>query len=175
MTDIYFVRHGQSTANVEKICAGHTDVALTNEGRKQAKRAAQALVDGAVHIDAVVTSPLRRASETAEIIADAIGIDAKDIVFTDLAIERYRGKYEGRPSSDQHGATEEEYAKMGAESAEEMIGRAHRLREFIDTLDMQSVLVVSHNQFGCVFVATERHEPVERTVNKLPNAHVFKV
>ena len=37
MTTVIFVRHGQSTANLERIFAGHTDAPLTELGHKQAE------------------------------------------------------------------------------------------------------------------------------------------
>lgn len=65
---LVLVRHGQSTYNVEGRLPGQIEgIALTDEGRRQAHRAAVAL--SALPIDTVVTSPLERARETAEIIA----------------------------------------------------------------------------------------------------------
>lgn len=175
MTDIYFVRHGQSVANANKTCAGCTDVELTELGRTQALEAGAELARSGVVIDRIVTSPLKRARETAECIADAIGVKRENIVITDLARERNFGRYEGELLAARRGATKEEYAKMGVESVEAMIDRSRQLREFIEDLSVGSVLVASHNQFGCVFVATERGEPIEIVVNKLPNAQVFKI
>ncbi len=176
-TDIYFVRHGESTANKDKICAGYTDVELTQLGERQADQAGDELAQSGVKIDKIISSPLKRAYNTAIAIAKKIDYDPDDIVISDLAIERFRGKYEGRPSSEQYDASEDDYARMGAESVDEMIKRTELLGELIDTLEVQTVLVVSHNQFGYVFVAVIRGEPVSRKaeLRKLPNAHVFKI
>jgi broad specificity phosphatase PhoE len=65
---LYLVRHGQATFNVEGRLPGQLDgVALTDHGRRQAYRAAVAL--SAVPLSAVLSSPLERARETAEVIA----------------------------------------------------------------------------------------------------------
>jgi probable phosphoglycerate mutase len=65
---IYLVRHGETTYNVEGRLPGQLpDVPLTEEGRRQALRTAVAL--SATTLSAVVSSPLERARETAEIIA----------------------------------------------------------------------------------------------------------
>lgn len=65
---ILLVRHGQTTYNVEGRLPGQLPgVALTDEGRRQAQRAAVAL--SGLPLSAVIASPLERARETAEIIA----------------------------------------------------------------------------------------------------------
>ena len=65
---LILVRHGQTTYNVENRLPGQLPgVVLTDEGRRQALRAAVALSE--LPLSAVVSSPLERASETAEIIA----------------------------------------------------------------------------------------------------------
>lgn len=175
MTVVYFVRHGESTANQDGICAGQTDVELTTLGVTQAKRAGRELRDENTPIDIIITSPLKRARKTAEIIADSVGYPISDIYETQLAMERFRGMYEGQPSSVQDGATSDDYARMGAESVEAMIVRANRLKSYIQALEVQSVLVVSHNQFGRVFVAVCRGESPYKKSERLPNAHVFKL
>jgi broad specificity phosphatase PhoE len=174
-TDIYFVRHGESTANKDKICAGHLDVELTELGEAQAKYAGSQLKDDGVIIDKIVSSPLHRALKTAQIIAQEIDYDVKEIIVLESAIERYRGDYEGQPSSMQEGATEQDYARMGAESVDSMIERSNKLRSQVNKLGVKTVLVVSHNQFGRIFVATSRGEPAKAELGKIPNAEVFKV
>lgn len=64
MTTCLLVRHGQSLANVEGLLAGHLDSPLTEDGREQARRVAQAL--SPVPIRQIVTSTLGRCVETAD-------------------------------------------------------------------------------------------------------------
>lgn len=64
MTTLYLVRHGQSLANVEERCAGHTDVDLSGLGVLQAEATARALAD--VPFTALYSSDLLRAYRTAE-------------------------------------------------------------------------------------------------------------
>ena len=65
---VILVRHGETTYNVERRLPGQlAGVALTDEGRRQAQRAAVAL--SGLPISAVIASPLERARETAEILA----------------------------------------------------------------------------------------------------------
>jgi probable phosphoglycerate mutase len=65
---LFLVRHGQTTFNVEGRLPGQMEgVALTDEGRRQAYRAAVAL--SGVPLSAVISSPLERALDTAKAIA----------------------------------------------------------------------------------------------------------
>jgi probable phosphoglycerate mutase len=73
---VLLVRHGQTTYNVEGRLPGQLDgVALTDEGRCQAWRAAVAL--SALPLSAVISSPLERALETAKIIARGFALDVR--------------------------------------------------------------------------------------------------
>jgi uncharacterized phosphatase len=70
---VWFLRHGQSQANLENRFAGRRDDSpLTELGRRQALVAAAALP---TRIRWIVSSPLRRAVETAELIRRELGIE----------------------------------------------------------------------------------------------------
>lgn len=73
MTTIFLARHGESDWNVEKRFQGHSDRPLTERGRKQAHALADLVASE--KIDAVYTSPLSRARETAEIVAARAGLE----------------------------------------------------------------------------------------------------
>jgi len=68
---LYLVRHGQTESSRRMAYSGRADIALTEHGRGQARVAAEQLAGSG--IDAVVSSPLIRARETAQAIADATG------------------------------------------------------------------------------------------------------
>lgn len=65
------MRHGQTESSKRLAYSGRSDVALTELGREQARRAAAALAG--VGIDAIFTSPLSRAHDTARAITEATG------------------------------------------------------------------------------------------------------
>ena len=68
---VYLVRHGQTESSARKAYSGRSDIALTEEGREQARAAAVKLACKGV--DGVFSSPLSRARDTARAIADATG------------------------------------------------------------------------------------------------------
>jgi phosphoserine phosphatase len=77
VTTIFLARHGESDWNVEQRFQGHTDRPLTERGREQARALADLVA--AEEIDAVYTSPLSRARETAEIVAARAGVEPVEL------------------------------------------------------------------------------------------------
>lgn len=75
MLELVLIRHGQSTGDAEERLEGWLDFPLTPRGRRQAQLAAEWL---AVHlpVDQIISSPLKRAAETAEIIAEHLPLAA---------------------------------------------------------------------------------------------------
>lgn len=71
-TRVIIVRHGQSTSNLERIVQGHHDKStLTELGESQAQKVGETL--DKLPLDAVYTSPLKRAHRTCELILDTMG------------------------------------------------------------------------------------------------------
>lgn len=71
---ITFLRHGESVGNAEDRFQGHADFPLTAKGRAQAQALAERWQADGVTFDRCIASPLLRASQTAEIISQALGI-----------------------------------------------------------------------------------------------------
>ncbi|HEX5137483.1 MAG TPA: histidine phosphatase family protein [Planctomycetota bacterium] len=69
---LLLARHGETDWNRERKVQGHTDIPLNEEGRRQAQRLAVRVKGFA--IDALLASDLARASETARIVGDALGM-----------------------------------------------------------------------------------------------------
>ncbi|MEV4257052.1 histidine phosphatase family protein [Spirillospora sp. NPDC049652] len=83
-------RHGQTTWNVERRFQGKTDIPLDETGVAQARRAARLL--GALKPTAIVSSPLVRARDTAQSLADLTGLQ---VGLDPELIERDGGEWEG--------------------------------------------------------------------------------
>ena len=89
MPRLLMLRHAQSTWNAEGRWQGHADPPLSAEGKQTAKAAAPQYS----HIARFVSSPLQRARETAEIIAESSG--AGPITIYPGIAERDLGEWEG--------------------------------------------------------------------------------
>ena len=74
---IVLVRHGETDWNRERRFQGHADQPLNEAGRRQAGELADIL--GGERLAAVYTSPLRRARETAAIVAERVGLEAHEL------------------------------------------------------------------------------------------------
>src|SRR5688572_13452490 len=72
---LYCVRHGESAFNAEGRIQGQTNVPLSELGRRQSQAVAAAL--GRLPIEAVFSSPLERALETARPVAEALGLTVR--------------------------------------------------------------------------------------------------
>lgn len=90
-----FLRHGQSESNVDGLIGGATDYALTDQGRAEARAAGESLRGRG--ITEIYSSPLSRAYDTAQIVADAIG--GLSVRVHDDLRERNLGVWEGQPIS----------------------------------------------------------------------------
>ena len=75
MTEIILVRHGETKWNVEEVFRGRIDIELNETGIKQAELLGQYLSKR--KIDAIYSSPLKRAVKTAEIVAGNHGLEVE--------------------------------------------------------------------------------------------------
>ena len=88
---VVFMRHGQAVNNVKRMLAGRSPgISLTDEGRRQAAAAAELLSD--MRISRILTSPIERAVQTAEIVSGRIGVRHEA---DDRLVELDMGKFTG--------------------------------------------------------------------------------
>ncbi len=109
-TRLYLVRHGATVLSAEDAFAGETDVALSDEGREQARRLSERLA--AEPIAGFYASPLSRTMETARILARPHHIE---VVARDGLREISHGHWEGRKRADVERLFPEEYAQWEAD------------------------------------------------------------
>jgi probable phosphoglycerate mutase len=76
-TRILAIRHGETAWNVDARIQGHLDIPLNDTGRRQARLLAQALADEP--LQAVYSSDLRRAHETAAALAEAVDLPVQPV------------------------------------------------------------------------------------------------
>ena len=146
------VRHGQSHFNVHfgatREDPGIVDPGLTEEGVAQAKRAGESLL--ALDIRRIVASPYSRTLETAEIIAEQLGLP---VIVDPLVRERaYFTCDVGSPRSEL--STRWPHFDFGelvefwwpdSETESELLGRCERFRSATSSLeDWRHLLIVTH-------------------------------
>ncbi len=105
MALLVLVRHGQSQWNLENRFTGWVDVALTDTGREEARRAGERLRP--YHFDIAYTSVLQRAKETLDIILEMIGQVGLHTVRDQALNERHYGDLQGLNKAE----TAEKYGK----------------------------------------------------------------
>ncbi len=147
MTTLILVRHGETDWNAQHRWQGHSDTALNEAGRDQARR----LADELEPVDALYSSDLARASETAGIIAERLGLDVR---LDPRLRERGFGSWEGRTAEEIEASFPDEQRRWregigaGAHDAEQFEAFAARVGSFVEEIVPQhpgeDVLVVSH-------------------------------
>lgn len=142
MKQLYFMRHGLTVLNLQGIRAGSTETPLTEEGRAQAKAAAQIAKE--LGVDTIAASTMGRTKETAQIVAKELGFKPEDIHYSSLLVERNFGALEGQPympDTDMDGIAD-------IETTDELFTRAQLALRWLNSLPGDNVLVVSHGAFG---------------------------
>lgn len=90
MTELVIVRHGETELNTQGVFRGRFDVALNERGGEQAEAAARALASP--RMDAIYTSPLVRAADTARAIAAPHGLQPiEDEAFNNIELGEWQG------------------------------------------------------------------------------------
>ena len=141
LTTFALVRHGQTDWNAERRLQGATDIPLNDVGRGQARDAVAILAP--YEWDAIVSSPLSRAAETADIIAEGLGLTVSRRV-PELT-ERSFGPAEGMQAGPELDALRVPGGFKGAESEDEAADRGiAALEALAEEFRGQRLLVVTH-------------------------------
>jgi broad specificity phosphatase PhoE len=148
-TTVFLVRHGVTDWHAERKVLGHRDVGLNATGLEQARMVAAALKD--LPIGEVISSPMLRAVQTSEIVAEQYGIEiARDPRLADFRV----GKWEGMAYDEVVASAE--YQRFVADPVAERIPGGEDLKQIRDRSigaveqaigDMpagESVVIVTH-------------------------------
>ena len=162
-TILYLVRHGETVDNANQVMQGQTQGRLNDVGVEQARLLSDELAGK--YFDAVVSSDLKRAVDTAIIIAEPHGLEVET---TELLRERDWGSFTGRyiPSLKGVAWTDD------IESLEDLLQRAGRFLEYIRTRYAgKTVLAVGHGIINKAIQAVHYGKQM-REVERMHNCEV---
>ena len=145
--ELWFVRHGRTSANRSFIIYGRIDVPLDEVGIKQAQDCRRTLKGES--FDAIYCSPLTRARQTAEIVTRDISAPA--IQYDERILERAFGNYEGlwRPLTMMKLWSYDRSYTKSRRGEENILGLEIRVHDFLEEMQKkhegQKILVVAHS------------------------------
>lgn len=172
---LIIVRHGETEENVKGIRQGHLPGKLTEKGREQARKLAERF--RYEKIDAIFSSDLKRAKDTAKEIARYHNIPVQ---YTEKLREISGGIYEGKPKEELHEAREKsrktklEFRPEEGETFEEL---KERVKNFLEELKKKykgkTVLICSHGNYIETLLGILLKRPLEKSLEiKQSNAAV---
>jgi broad specificity phosphatase PhoE len=178
-TIIWLARHGETRETVEQRFNGRRDCPLIDIGREHCRRLTSQLV--AQHFDAIVSSPLQRCMETAEILARPHGLAA---IVEKRFQEMDYGKWEGLTYDEARSLDARLYrhwendpatvAPPEGESGEQVATRV--VAAFEDILSQycgQRVIIVAHKTVNRILLCTLLDLPISdhrHTISQMPCA-----
>lgn len=148
---LYLLRHGETDWNKARKIQGCTDIPLNEYGRELARKTCEGMKD--IPIDLVITSPLIRAKETAQLVMAGRNVP---MVENGEIQEMNFGEYEGRPSDEEPTASilRAFFKNPGAypppekgESIPELLSRTGKFLEQLiqdKTLQDKNILISTH-------------------------------
>ena len=179
ITKFILLRHGESESNVKDIMAGQLDgYLLTEKGIKQSKNVAEILKNE--KIDIIISSPIQRTKQTADIINDVLGIERVE----DDRIREYDfGAWNGHNSEELFCDKNElfqEYKKLDkgedqynfkfGGDGESRSDVEDRVKEFAEDINKKyagkTVLIVTHGGVNAMF---------EKLLNKVSKKDIFSL
>lgn len=171
---IIVVRHGQTDWNILEKIQGQTDIELNDTGREQAKQTGNSIKNE--KIDIIITSPLKRTLETAQIINTSLNVP---ILKDERLKERYFGKFEGltktqiREMKKDNSLVGEAWnynKNVEFNNMENMQNFCNRVYEFLDEISEKykdkTILLVTHGGVSVPLKCYCMHYPLEKIENR---------
>ena len=163
-------RHGQTEWNINLRLQGTADIPLNQDGINQVEQASARIGSW----DVLLSSPLRRAVESAKILSRSTGLD---LTISEVLLERSFGIGEGMTYQQWH----HRYSKLdfipGAESEQSVFNRSQKLLDQIQAdYPGKKVLVVTHGALirFVLNLVTDNELPPKGERLKNASLHVFR-
>lgn len=164
---ILFVRHGESVDDIEDRYGGSADFDLTEKGREQVFESANKISSLNEKFDVVLSSPLKRALQTAAIIASELGIDVE--VFEYLKERNLNGVLTGLVRNEAKIKYPEvvethnrwEYVD-GSERTEDFNNRVKNAIKYLLKMEYGSLIAVTHGLFLKAFFKEVMNKDIKK-------------
>lgn len=154
---VYFVRHGEGLDDVYNEFGGWSDRELSTSGIQTAFKLADKLSGMNEKFESILTSPLKRSTQTAEILGDEL-----DLKVTEEPLLKERNTY-GLLSGVNKELAEEEYPEMydaylkgkyisGSERYKDFVARVKVLLDHLRSLNSDSIICVTHGYLITVII-----------------------
>ncbi|MFJ7747788.1 histidine phosphatase family protein [Peribacillus sp. NPDC097295] len=165
MTTICLVRHGETDWNVQGKLQGQTDIPLNENGKIQARKCGEFLSNE--EWDVIISSPLKRAKETADIIGEWV---ASPIILKEDFIEKNFGDAEGMSADEREAAfIDKNYPNQ--EKEENLRERLlNGLQEILTEYPEKNVILVAHGAVIHLILRMMSNENIVSKQTKLSNA-----
>ena len=157
MTEFILARHGETAWNAAEVFRGRNDIELNDTGIKQVELLAEYLSN--MKIDAIYSSPMKRALQTAEAIA---GCSKLGVSIAPGLIDFNYGEWQGLPKQQVEGKYKELYAEWvshpervkipGGESLDDVGERAIAVVDEVAGKHEGTVILVSHRVVNKVII-----------------------
>lgn len=176
----YLIRHGETVFNAESRIQGQSDAPLSERGRRQAEAVADALADAP--IDAIFSSPLRRALETASCLAAKLSLPIR----TDPRLmELNAGVFEGRLRSELEAESSPEFLQWlaggdeftipGGESRRQLAQRGGDALRALAAEGYRTTVVVTHGGWLSATLKSLLHLPQPLPPFSLGNGSITRL
>jgi broad specificity phosphatase PhoE len=183
MTTLFLFRHGETDWNAEQRFQGHIDVPLNSTGRAQARNLIPFLRENS--IEAILSSDLRRAVETAEIIAAELQVpviqdpglrEAHLGLAQGLTVEEIQAKFGIELVSRWRSSkvTDADVSYPGGETGTAILERVfHALTRFLESNSHSRIGIASHG--GVIRRVMHRLLPPHSAHVPIPNGVVYQL
>ncbi|CAK9882966.1 unnamed protein product [Sphagnum jensenii] len=172
-TEVYLIRHAESTMNAHpELVGGRSPLAtLTALGKRQAHALGVHLRSLGVDFDAVYSSPLERAKQTAFFVCQELDIPKNVVEIAEALQELSQGQWEGQPRKEVYtarmlpliNATQPDFCAPGGESQRQV---EFRMVEFLNN-------TVLHRAFAAMQEARLQHQRgSEDALNAIPQSSI---
>jgi len=145
MTEIYLLRHAETDANKNFIVQGRMDNPINETGIDQAFKTGEYLKTMSINFDLVISSPLKRAYKTADLVNHGMVIHRPIIIDKNL-IERNFGDYDGRKITDDYYYLTRNGLIPNMETDDVLEDRVEMaLKEIAEKHENKTLLIVTHS------------------------------